>query len=146
MTRSGWIEYTNQIVNAPIQGLATAEIIPVALVHFWHKIKGMPIEIFNTVHDSIASRVHVDYVDIAKQLSKEAMTTDVYKFFKDVYRYTLWEELPLGVGLKVGKAWGVSEGEEIYEVWQSGRERYTVERNKKKEIIYDRTNGEMQIG
>lgn len=143
VTRSGWIEYTNQIVNAPIQGLATAEIIPVALVHFWHKTKGMPIEIFNTVHDSIASRVHKDFVDIAKQLSKEAMTTDVYKFFKDVYRYTLWEELPLGVGLKVGKAWGVSDCEEIFECWQSGRERYTVERNKKKEIIYDRPNGEM---
>ena len=140
----GWISYTTEIYNYPVQSLATAEIIPVALVHFWHKTKGMPIEIFNTVHDSIASRVHKDFVDIAKQLSKEAMTTDVYKFFKDVYRYTLWEELPLGVGLKVGKAWGVSDGEEIFEVWQSGRERYTVERNKKKEIIYD--TGDTQIG
>ena len=65
------------------------------------------------------------------------MTTDVYNFFNEVYRYKLWEELPLGVGLKAGKAWGVSDTEEIYEVWQDGRERYTVEKQKKKQIIYD---------
>lgn len=137
MTRSGWVEYTNQIVNAPIQGLATAEIIPVALVHFWHRTKGLPIQLFNTVHDSLVSRVHKDYIDVAKELSKIAMTTDVYNFFKEVYHYTLWEELPLGVGLKYGKAWGVSNKEEIYEVWQNGRERYTIEENKSKTIVYD---------
>lgn len=137
MQRSGWVDFTNKIVNAPIQGLATAEIIPVALVHFWHRIKGLPITLFNTVHDSIVSRVHKDYMDVAKELSKIAMTTDVYNFFNEVYRYKLWEELPLGVGLKAGKAWGVSDTEEIYEVWQDGRERYTVEKQKKKQIIYD---------
>jgi len=133
----GWISYTTEIYNYPVQSLATAEIIPVALVHFWHKTKGMPIEIFNTVHDSIASRVHKDYVDIAKQLSKEAMTTDVYKFFKEVYRYTLWEELPLGVGLKVGKAWGQTSVEEVYDCWSDGHERYSIEENKVKRIVYD---------
>ena len=140
MQRSGWVSFTNIIVNAPIQGLATAEIIPVALVHFWHRIKGLPITIFNTVHDSIVSRVHKDYLDQAKELSKVAMTTDVYNFFNEVYRYQLWSELPLGVGLKHGKAWGVSDKEEIYEVWQNGRERYTVEQNKVKTIIYDNLN------
>lgn len=140
MKRSGWVEYTNQIVNAPIQGLATAEIIPVALVHFWHRIKGLPITIFNTVHDSIVSRVHKDYLDEAKELSKVSMTTDVYNFFNEVYRYKLWDKVPLGVGLKHGKAWGVSDKEEIYEVWQNGRERYTVEQNKVKTILYDTEN------
>jgi hypothetical protein len=74
---------------------------------------------------------------VAKELSKVAMTTDVYNFFNEVYRYKLWDKVPLGVGLKHGKAWGVSDKEEIYEVWQNCRERYTVEQNKVKTIIYD---------
>lgn len=135
--QSGYVSFTTEIYNFPVQNLATAEIIPVALVHFWHRIEGLPITIFNTVHDSIVSRVHKDYMDVAKELSKIAMTTDVYKFFEEVYRYKLWDELPLGVGLKSGKAWGVSDEEFVYDVWQSGRERLTVERNKKKELVYD---------
>ena len=107
------------------------------MVHFWHRIKGLPITIFNTVHDSIVSRVHKDYLEEAEKLSKIAMTTDVYNFFESVYRYKLWEELPLGVGLKSGPAWGVSNKEKVYEVWRSGRERLTLEEDKVKKVIYD---------
>lgn len=138
MYRSGHVNKTTEIYNFPIQSLATAEIIPVALVFYWHRINGLPITIWNTVHDSIISRVRRDYVDTAKELSKIAMTSDVYDFFRDVYGYELWPELPLGAGMKVGKYWGVSDTEEVYEVWQSGRERLTVEKNKQKTVIYDR--------
>ena len=136
MYNSGYVKYTTEIVNIPIQGLATAEVIPVALVHFWHRTAGMPIYIWNTVHDSIVSRVHKDYMDVAKQLSKVAMTTDVYKFFKEVYHFE-FDTCPLGVGLKHGTHWGKSNKEEIYDVWPDGNERYTVEENKVKTIVYD---------
>jgi DNA polymerase I-like protein with 3'-5' exonuclease and polymerase domains len=137
--RSGYVKYSTEIVNVPIQGLATAEVIPVALVHFWHRTKGMPIYIWNTVHDSIVSRVRKDYMDVAKELSKVAMTSDVYKFFKDVYRFE-FTTCPLGVGLKHGSHWGKSNKEEIYDVWVDGNERYTVEENKVKTVIYDTRN------
>lgn len=136
MYRNGYIKYSTEIVNIPIQGLATAEVIPVALVHFWHRTAGMPIEIWNSVHDSIVSRVRKDYMDVAKLHSKLAMTTDVYKFFKEVYGFE-FTSCPLGVGMKHGSHWGVSNKEEIYDVWVNGRERYTVEENKEKKIIYD---------
>jgi hypothetical protein len=133
------VKYSTEIVNVPIQGLATAEVIPVALVHFWHRTAGMPIFIWNTVHDSIVSRVRKDYMEVAKQLSKVAMTTDVYDFFKKVYRFE-FTTCPLGVGLKHGTHWGKSNKEEIYDVWVDGNERYTVEENKVKTVIYDTRN------
>lgn len=134
--RNGYVKYSTEIVNIPIQGLATAEVIPVALVHFWHRTAGMPIEIWNSVHDSIVSRVRKDYLDVAKFHSKLAMTTDVYKFFKNVYKFE-FTSCPLGVGMKHGSHWGVSKKEEIYDVWPDGNERYTVEENKEKKVIYD---------
>jgi DNA polymerase I len=134
--RNGYIKYSTEIVNIPIQGLATAEVIPVALVHFWHRTAGMPVEIWNSVHDSIVSRVRKDFMDIAKFHSKLAMTSDVYKFFKDVYKFE-FTSCPLGVGMKAGTHWGVSDKEEIYDVWPDGNERYTVDEKKEKRVIYD---------
>lgn len=136
MNKRGYVKYTTEIVNIPIQGLATAEVIPVALVHFWHRTRGMPIYIWNSVHDSIASRVRRDYMDVAKFHSKLAMTSDVYKFFKDVYGFE-FTTCPLGVGMKHGSHWGKAAKEEIWDVWPDGRERYTVEENKVKTIVYD---------
>lgn len=137
MYRSGYVSNSTEIVNIPIQGLATAEIIPVALVHFWHRVRHLPVKIFNTVHDSIVSRVHKDCLDEAKRLSKIAMTTDVYNFFREVYKFEGWTGTPLGVGMKWGRSWGVGKREEIYDVWISGEERLTVEENKIKQVVYD---------
>lgn len=136
MNRRGWVKYTTEIVNIPIQGLATAEVIPVALTFFWHRVRGMPIHIWNSVHDSIASRVRKGYMDVAKYHSKYAMTSDVYAFFEEVYRFE-FDTCPLGVGMKSGTHWGKSAKEEIWDIWPNGRERYTVEENKEKTIIYD---------
>jgi DNA polymerase I-like protein with 3'-5' exonuclease and polymerase domains len=136
MNRRGYVKYTTEIVNIPIQGLATAEVIPVALVHFWHRVRGMPVYIWNSVHDSIASRVRRDYMDVAKFHSKLAMTSDVYSFFKEVYNYE-FTTCPLGVGMKCGSHWGKADKEEIWDVWPSGRERYSVEEAKVKTIVYD---------
>lgn len=140
MYRSGYVSGSTEIVNIPIQGLATAEVIPVALVYFWHRTKGMPIEIWNSVHDSIISRVRKDYMDVAKLNLKLAMTSDVYKFFKEVYNFE-FTSCPLGVGLKHGSHWGESDREEIYDVWTDGNERLTIDGKidgkKQKYVVYD---------
>lgn len=140
MRGSGYVTGTTEIVNIPIQGLATAEVIPVALVYFWHRINGMPIYIWNTVHDSIVSRVRKDYMDVAKENLKVSMTSDVYGFFKEVYGFE-FTTCPLGVGLKHGSHWGESDKEEVYDVWVTGEERLTVEEKidgkKVKRVVYD---------
>lgn len=122
MSRSGYIENTTSISNYSIQGFATGEIIPIALVHFWHRTRGMPIIIWNTIHDSIASRVHKDVIEEYKVLSKVALTTDVYSFLKEVYEYQF--TVPLGVGVKVAKHWGASKTEEVWAVSPDGEETY----------------------
>ena len=122
MSKTGYIDNTTSIYNFPVQGFATAEIIPIALVHFWHKSKDLRLQVFNTIHDSICARVHKDDIDAAKQVAKVTMTTDVYKFLHDVYEYDF--TVPLGVGLKVAKHWGDTKIEEIYDVWPDGKETY----------------------
>lgn len=122
MSRSGYIENTTSISNYSIQGFATGEIIPIALVYFWHRSRNLPITIWNTIHDSIASRFHKDVTEQYKLLSKQALTTDVYNFLRDVYRYEF--SVPLGVGVKVSKNWGASKEEEVWAVWPDGKETY----------------------
>lgn len=115
MQRTGWVTGSNQIANYPIQGLATGEIIPIALVHFWHRTRSLPVTLFNTVHDSIVARVKksVDK-EWLKQLVVQSMTHDVFRFLDEVYDYQF--KVPLGVGLKIGKSWDVADVEEIWDV------------------------------
>jgi DNA polymerase I-like protein with 3'-5' exonuclease and polymerase domains len=122
MGRSGYIDNTTSISNYPIQGFATGEIIPIALVHFWHRSRDLRITVWNTIHDSIASRIHKDDVDAYRELSKISLTTDVYNFLREVYHYEF--HVPLGVGVKIGKQWGKSPFEEVWSVWPDGSETY----------------------
>lgn len=125
-SRSGYIDNTTSIYNYPVQGMATAEIIPIALVHFWHRSKDIDVTIWNTVHDSIISRLHKDCVEEYEELSKICLTTDVYNFLREVYDYEF--TVPLGVGVKVSKNWGQADVEKIWSVWPSGEERYAEKR------------------
>lgn len=122
MGSTGYIDNTTSIYNYSVQGFATGEIIPIALVYFWHRTRGLPITIWNTIHDSIASRVHKDVVEEYKRLSKQCLTTDVYHFLREVYKYEF--EVPLGVGVKVAKNWGDTKVEEVWDVYPDGREVY----------------------
>lgn len=124
MSNRGYIDNTTSIYNFPIQGFATAEIIPIALVYFWQKSRHLRCEVFNTIHDSICARVHKDDIEEAKQLAKVCMTTDVYAFLRSVYDYDF--QVPLGIGVKVAKNWGATKKEEIWAVFPDGRETYTV--------------------
>ena len=49
-----------QIKNYPVQSFATADIVPIALLHIDGLLKGMKSCIVNTVHDSIVIDVHPD--------------------------------------------------------------------------------------
>ena len=124
MHNSGYIENTTSIFNYPVQGFATGEIIPIALVYFWHRVRHHKIVVWSTIHDSIGSRLHCSEKEVYEELSKQALTTDVYWFLKEVYGYTF--EVPLGVGVKISKHWGAAEEETIYQVWPSGREEKRV--------------------
>lgn len=123
MSRSGYISNTTSIFNFPIQGLSTGEIIPIVLVHFWHRTRSTSITIINTVHDSIIARVHRDDVELYKELSVRCFTTDVYSFLENVYRYNM--VTPLGCGIKVARNWGKADKELSFDVYPDGKTVFT---------------------
>lgn len=117
--KTGYITYTTQIYNLPIQGLATGEIIPLALVYFWHCTRNLRSDIFVTVHDSIDARVHKEDVEAVNEIAKDCLTTYVYRHLENTYNYKL--RTPLGLGMKSGKHW--NEGEEYkYDILIDGTE------------------------
>jgi hypothetical protein len=87
MSDSGYANITSTVYNYPVQALATAEIIPIALVYLWHRIalEGLTekIIIVNTVHDSAPCEVHPAHVEDFIRLAKQSFTHDVYGYPAD---------------------------------------------------------------
>ena len=124
MSRSGYIDNTTSIYNFPIQNFATAEIIPIALVHLWHRVKHLRVRLLNTIHDSVVADVHKEDVDAYKEQAKEALTSDVFRYLKELYDYEF--VVPLGIGVKTARNWGVGKSEEIWNVYPDGKETYKL--------------------
>jgi len=99
-----------QVFNYPIQSLATAEIIPIALIYLWYRVKkeGLRVRFVNTVHDSVIAEVHKEDEERYRELAVQAFTHDVYEYLHRVYRINF--NVPLGCESTVGTHW--SEGEE----------------------------------
>lgn len=99
------------VFNYPVQSLATAEIIPIALVALFRRCKRRALRVLfvNTVHDSIVCEVHKDDIGAFINEVKPAFTTDVFRYLARYYG--LQFNVPLGCEVKWGTHWG--EGEEV---------------------------------
>ena len=120
MQRSGYITNSTNIYNYPVQGFATGEIIPVALVYFWHRTRNLPVRIFATIHDSVAVKIKKGYFEEVLAIAKQSFTLDVYDFLLRVYGYKF--KVPLGLGAKVSTHWSDTKEEVKFDVWPDGRE------------------------
>ncbi len=105
MSADGYIDNTPSIFNYPVQALATAEIIPVALVYLWQRLKAndAKTEIVNTVHDSAIAEVPPEETRLWQQLSLQTFTLDVYRYLDEVYDVQF--NVPLGAGIIIGDRW-----------------------------------------
>ncbi len=114
MDRSGYVKNTTSICNYPVQAFATAEIIPIALTSFWHRIQeeGLQMMIVNTVHDSIIVELPEEEVEDFHRLAQQCLIEDVYPYLEKVYGVKL--TVPLGCGVMTGPNWG-SKDETVYE-------------------------------
>ena len=56
--RNNTVSHFTQIKNYPVQSFATADIVPIALLHIDKELKDLRSCIVNTVHDSIVIDVH----------------------------------------------------------------------------------------
>jgi len=119
----GRVNVESAVDNYPVQALATAEIVPIAVVYLWHRIaeRGLSdsIRIVNLVHDSAPAEIHPASVEVFKQLAQQAFTHDVYHYLDTVYDLQ-FDKVPLGIGLKIGSHWGAGQ-EESWDIYRDGR-------------------------
>ncbi len=119
----GRVNVESAVDNYPVQALATAEIVPVAVVYLWHRIAAKRLDsrirIVNLVHDSAPSEIHPDVVEEFKELAQQAFTHDVYNYLDKVYGLQ-FDRVPLGIGLKIGTHWGTGK-EESWDIYRDGR-------------------------
>ena len=99
---SGRISHFTQIKNYPVQSFATADIVPVALLHIDKLLDNMKSCVVNTVHDSIVIDVHPDeersVIEVIAQTNREL--PDLIAI-----RWGLAFNVPLLLEAKIGPNW-----------------------------------------
>ena len=104
-----------EVYNYGIQGGATAEVIPIALFTFWYLTREVPIQLLNTIHDSIVAQFPEELATEFKRLAKYCLTEGVFTYLDRVYDYQC--SVPLGVEIKVSTHWGDTAEKEKYECY-----------------------------
>ena len=100
----GGSSYSTQIKNYPVQGFATADIVPLACINIQnlfdeHNLKSMLI---NTVHDSVVADIHPDEEGIAINLMQKG-SANVIKSLQELYGIDF--NVPLDTEIKIGENW-----------------------------------------
>jgi DNA polymerase I-like protein with 3'-5' exonuclease and polymerase domains len=119
MRTDGTADCQTEVYNYPVQGLATGEIIPIALIAMWHLTRDTDIMVVNTIHDSIICEIPQHEVDRYKQIALHSMTFIVYDFLRRVYDYEL--KVNLGTGIKIAHNWADTKSETSYDVTPEGK-------------------------
>jgi DNA polymerase I-like protein with 3'-5' exonuclease and polymerase domains len=103
-TRYGTASHATSIKNYPVQGFATADLLPIALVrtHKAMKTLGLKSLIINTVHDSIIIDVHPDEKTACITVLQQGMYSLVSECKK---RYNIDYDMPIGTEFKIGEDW-----------------------------------------
>jgi DNA polymerase-1 len=99
---NGRISHFTQIKNYPVQSFATADIVPIALLHIEKLLDDMHSCVVNTVHDSIVIDVHPDEerrcIEIIQE-TNEALPDLI------TLRWGLVFNVPLELEAKIGPNW-----------------------------------------
>jgi DNA polymerase I-like protein with 3'-5' exonuclease and polymerase domains len=100
----GGSSYSTQIKNYPVQGFATADIVPIACINAYKMMrdKGVKSLLINTVHDSIVVDAHPDEIELMTDLLDKA-TRNVIDSLYDFYKVEF--NVPLDTELKIGDNW-----------------------------------------
>lgn len=86
-TNSGYFNETTAVSNYPIQSMATAEIVPIAVVYLWHRLQAEGLESFlvSTIHDSVLAEVKESEQEVYNQFATEAFEKDTIRYMQAVY-------------------------------------------------------------
>ena len=102
--RNGGVTNATAIKNYPVQGFATADLLPIALVYLKKLLTKYQMQsiICNTVHDSIVLDVYPSEKEQAIDLLKTAMLSLKSECKR---RYDIDYDMPIGIELKIGHDW-----------------------------------------
>lgn len=108
--RRTWITNRTSIFNYPIQSLATADIIPIAIVYMWHYMRALGLKMFlvNTIHDSVIVELPPEEEEIFCELASYCFTSRTFDYLLRVYGIKFVS--PLGCESKVGTHWSEGKG------------------------------------
>ena len=100
----GGSTYGTQIKNYPVQGFATADIVPLACINIYKLMQEQKVKslLVNTVHDSIVADVYPGEEDVMSKIFKQG-TADVIPALKQYYNIDF--NVPLDTELKIGYDW-----------------------------------------
>ena len=99
---NGTVSFFTQIKNYPVQSFATADIVPISLLHIDKLLRNMNSCVVNSVHDSVVIDVHPDeeqqVIDIIAQ-ANEALP------YLITSRWGVVFNVPLLLEAKIGDNW-----------------------------------------
>ncbi len=100
----GGSSYGTQIKNYPVQGFATADIVPLACIQIYKLMREQKVKslLINTVHDSIVADVYPGEKDVMSDIFKQG-TSSVVPSMKEYYGINF--NVPLDSELKIGYNW-----------------------------------------
>jgi DNA polymerase I-like protein with 3'-5' exonuclease and polymerase domains len=98
------ITHGTSVKNYPVQGFATADLLPSALVLTFEEFKKKKLKslLCNTVHDSIVVDVHPDEEDQVIEIVKECMLSIPQQAKR---RWGIEYDMPVGIEIKIGSNW-----------------------------------------
>lgn len=100
--RDGSVTFFTQIKNYPVQGFATGDIVPLALVEIYNRLKTYRSCVVNSVHDSIVIDVHPEEIDTCIKVV-DGVQSDLTQLIND--RWGINFNVPLALEAKIGDNW-----------------------------------------
>jgi DNA polymerase-1 len=98
----GGVTFFTQIKNYPVQGFATADIVPIALLQIDKLLDRLHSCVVNSVHDSIVIDIHPDEQEQVIAIINK--TNDVLKSLVDSH-WNIDFNVPLLLEAKIGPNW-----------------------------------------
>ena len=99
---NGTPSHFTQIKNYPVQSFATADIVPLALLHIEDLLDGMKTCIVNTVHDSIVLDVHPEEEEYALNVIDQ-VNANLHGLIQR--QWDIDFNVPLLLEAKIGENW-----------------------------------------
>ncbi len=103
-TKQGKASVKTQIVNYPVQSVATADIVPLGVIMLHKQLRERNLKslVINTVHDSVVVDCHPDEIEEVKQVASICLVKAQDEAEK---RFGLDKFIPLEVEMSIGKNW-----------------------------------------